>query len=163
MCYARRQRSSWARIKLSDVLYIMRFALNIFCQSFFLASFLLFEFQSILTRFFVWLCQSLFESFSCSIFKDRFAPLPQQRSTSISHTFLFVNTFFRFFFDFFWFFSIFPFSACFCIIMMQKQAIHYPFWEFQFQNSEENKIKSCIFFKNSFLFFLFLNDLFSDF
>ncbi|MBQ7291126.1 MAG: hypothetical protein IJW76_05325, partial [Clostridia bacterium] len=35
------------------------------------------------------------------IFKDRFAPLPQQRSTSIAHTFHFVNPFFQFFLSFF--------------------------------------------------------------
>ena len=70
-------------------------------QSFFSSFFYFFEFQSILTRFFVLTLSIIFESLSCSIFKDRFASFPQQRSTSIAHTFLFVNAFFEFFLSFF--------------------------------------------------------------
>ena len=95
MCYARRQRSSWARIKLSDLLYIICFSRTNIVSELFSSFFYFFEFQSILTRFFVLTLSIIFESLSCSIFKDRFAPLPQQRSTSISHTFLFVNAFFQ--------------------------------------------------------------------
>ena len=109
MCYARRQRSSWARIKLSDLLYIICFSRTNIVSELFSSFFYFFEFQSILTRFFVWLCQSII-NLCCSIFKDRFAlPFPQQRSTSIAHTFLFVNTFLKKSLNFFKFFGVFYF------------------------------------------------------
>ena len=119
--------------------------------------FLLFEFQCILTRFFVWLCQSLFESFRCSIFKDRFAPLPQQRSTSISHAFPFVNTFFRNFFDFFRFvyfwqlrLAISIFSYIFCTTVLALFAVFNTFrLDFDFQNP-----LFCIGFSKKFFCFL---------
>ena len=55
MCYARRQRSSWARIKLSKKLYsISKVALAhsiVFQSYFFLASFTFLSSQCVLTRF----------------------------------------------------------------------------------------------------------------
>ena len=52
MCYARRQRSSWARIKLSNVLYIKCYFRNIYYpySSFILAFLLLFEYITLSTR-----------------------------------------------------------------------------------------------------------------
>ena len=107
MCYARRQRSSWARIKLSNEWYLkslrtlnlsfeLWFALFTFCWVVF--SFRIFEFRYAHT-----IC--LYFPLCCSIFNDRFAPHSWASLTIISLLKTFVNRFFEKSFKFFELFS----------------------------------------------------------
>ena len=110
MCYARRQRSSWARIKLSKICIISPFralqSFSSFCSSFyFFWVVLLVWIVEILLRTFSLLCTYLF---CCSIFNDRLAVsrsplryLSRGDSTIISHLVSLVNTFLENSFDFF--------------------------------------------------------------
>ena len=127
MCYARRQRSSWARIKLSKKLYFHRLA----PVQIFRAVFLLFYFLSIL----FWVCSFLKEfsrflsHFLCFVlslllfnfqgpFRSllpppsafRLRPPLEERSLSISLPFPFVNPLFSIFSNFS-FFRTLPFLA----------------------------------------------------
>ena len=62
MCYARRQRSSWARIKLSKKFYLKTFVLKPFSELICLSFLLLFEFSK------CFLTRSLRTYFQCSKF-----------------------------------------------------------------------------------------------
>ena len=111
MCYARRQRSSWARIKLSKILYHFTFRCNnlfssfcssfTFCLSSISSQFELFEYTS---HFFVF---ALYFSLCCSIFNDR-SRLPQgflAATLVLYHTVFHLSipfwNFFQVFFNFF--------------------------------------------------------------
>ena len=144
MCYARRQRSSWARIKLSKILYHFTFRCNnlfssfcssfTFCLSSISSQFELFEYTS---HFFVF---ALYLSLCCSIFNDRLTQLsPRLRLRSrgdlsiISHCLLFVNTFFKTFLSFFRYFlfpSWCPSWATACILYHFRFRLSIPFWNF---------------------------------
>ena len=103
MCYARRQRSSWARIKLSNILYINYLsAANILHSSFlllfyFVSGLFLRNFRDL---YFVQFYLTLYMS-RCLIFNVHFSPALADSFVSISHFFSFVNTFFLSFLRFF--------------------------------------------------------------
>ena len=111
MCYARRQRSSWARIKLSKILYHFTFRCNnlfsSFCSSFTfclssISQFELFEFTSHFCVCFV-LLSSLFNFQWPFRLRSRSVFCLRSRGdlTIISHCLPFVNTFFKTFLSFF--------------------------------------------------------------
>ena len=89
MCYARRQRSSWARIKLSKICIISPFGVTIilpsFCSSFTFVwvVFLTLWIVEILLRTFSLLCTYLF---CCSIFNDRLAAFLSSFGISLAAT-----------------------------------------------------------------------------
>ena len=97
MCYARRQRSSWARIKLSNNCILNSFEFSIVIRALYLSFFYfcMSIYNSSLTRMYFALCFALYFSSCCSIFNDRFAALFRDSLTIISHLFRFVNTFFK--------------------------------------------------------------------
>ena len=104
MCYARRQRSSWARIKLSNV-YIISCTSRL--QSFIRAIYLsFFYFQSIYTRYwrdlYFALAYALYFSLRCSIFNDRFT-VPFGQLDYYTTPFYSCQHFFSLFFTFFYF------------------------------------------------------------
>ena len=108
MCYARRQRSSWARIKLSNNCILNSFELKISNSSFFLASFTFVWVYITLWRecisHFALLCTSLsVVQFSMTDFSPQlfvvFRSLSQRRLIIISHLFAFVKTFLKLFFQ----------------------------------------------------------------
>ena len=105
MCYARRQRSSWARIKLSNNCILNSFELSISNPSFFLASFTFVWVYITLWRecisHFALLCTSL----SVVQFSMTALPFLADSLTIISQAFCFVNTFFTNFSKKFWRFS----------------------------------------------------------
>ena len=115
MCYARRQRSSWARIKLSKILYHFTFRCNnlfssfcssfTFCLSSISSQFELFEYTSHFCVCFVLI--SLLFNFQWPF--DSALALSRLRSRGdliiISHCLRFVNTFFKTFLSFFQVFS----------------------------------------------------------
>ena len=141
MCYARRQRSSWARIKLSKNLYHISASLSYNLSSYFiLASFTLLSiynsFDEICTCFFA-LYLSLVVQFSmtvCRLLRDDFV--------IISQPFLIVNTFFESFLSFFNFF------------LFDFRALHASAWLFYHFSA----ILSSTFF-NFFYFFISLHTL----
>ena len=103
MCYARRQRSSWARIKLSKFLYnlaVSAASLPLFrvslIRGFFVKSFpslSIKEFSSSVVLPNIFSISFVLLS-CCSIFKDRSLPSLSDSLCIISHLLLFVNTFF---------------------------------------------------------------------
>ena len=105
MCYARRQRSSWARIKLSKSLYqnilpddsicfrVLLLASFTFCLSSILIQ-RIFEIRSHILICFVLLS-------CCSIFKDHSVSALRGDLVIIPHPFRLVNPFFKSFFNFF--------------------------------------------------------------
>ena len=111
MCYARRQRSSWARIKLSvKIVYLSTFVPKHLFQSYFvLASkfYFVWVFKVCLTRFLFAHLVLVQKFHCCSIFNDQMPPWgrPQVDSLPIIHQLpLFVKHFFQKFFRFFAFF-----------------------------------------------------------
>ena len=74
MCYARRQRSSWARIKLSKKRYLKPYGIKSFFEHDLLFYFcwVVFSFRIFEFRFAHTIC--LYFPLCCSIFNDRFAP-----------------------------------------------------------------------------------------
>ena len=77
MCYARRQRSSWARIKLSKnyIISEVPFSYNHFRAIFILASFTLLSiYNSYWRDLYFALRNALYNLFCCSIFNDRLLP-----------------------------------------------------------------------------------------
>ena len=112
MCYARRQRSSWARIKLSKILYHFTFRCNnlfsSFCSSFtfvWVVFLLNLNCSSILRTFLCLLCTYLFVvQFSMTVWlSSRLVFRLRSRGdlSIISHCFPFVNTFLKLFSSFF--------------------------------------------------------------
>ena len=111
MCYARRQRSSWARIKLSKILYHFTFRCNnlfssfcssfTFCLSSISSQFELFEYTSHFCVCFVLL--SLLFNFQWPFSSS--ARLSRGDFSIISHCLPFVNTFLKLFSSFFQLFS----------------------------------------------------------
>ena len=112
MCYARRQRSSWARIKLSKILYHFTFRCNnlfsSFCSSFtfvWVVFLLNLNCSSILRTFLCLLCTYLFVvQFSMTVWlSSRLVFRLRSRGDLdiISHCLPFVNTFLKLFLSFF--------------------------------------------------------------
>ena len=118
MCYARRQRSSWARIKLSDLLYIICFSRTNIVSELFSSFFYFFEFQSILTRFFVLTLSIIFWIFKLFNFQGPFRAASSTALHEYSTHFPLCQCFFWIFFKFF--------SLCwFLAISYSKQALSY--------------------------------------
>ena len=121
MCYARRQRSSWARIKLSvKIVYLSTFVPKHLFQSYFvLASkfYFVWVFKVCLTRFLFAHLVLVQKFHCCSIFNDQM-PLwgrPQVDSLPIIHQLpLFVKHFFKSFFVFLLFSFLFTFDDYYC-------------------------------------------------
>ena len=115
MCYARRQRSSWARIKLSKTCIISPFralqSFSSFCSSFYfyLSCITLLNCRDSTSHFlFALYLISFVVQFSMTGFAACRGPsryLSRGDSTIISHLVAFVNTFFKTFLSFFGFFS----------------------------------------------------------
>ena len=126
MCYARRQRSSWARIKLSknsistseDVNTILRVSLTFLKYFTLLGLCFLLEFSRSLTRY---ISASFFVfhlSSCCSIFNDLRRSLPSDL-VIILHRFAFVNTFSKSFFKLFRSALASPvLTPCFCAALL---------------------------------------------
>ena len=97
MCYARRQRSSWARIKLSNEWYLKSLGtLNLFFRAMicsFTFCWVVFSFRIFEFRFAHTIC--LYFPLCCSIFNDRFAPRSRASLTIISLPKTFVNRFLK--------------------------------------------------------------------
>ena len=111
MCYARRQRSSWARIKLSKSFYLISGLpeLKSSFELFILASFTLLSIYNSIDEISISHLQFCFVLISCcSIFNDRSLPFPRQPqyyTTSLSCCQYFFEKFLRFFQSFFVLFS----------------------------------------------------------
>ena len=104
MCYARRQRSSWARIKLSKILYHFTLRCNNLSSSFCSSFYFVWVFYSwivrVLLRTFVFaLYLSLVVQFSMTVGSLSVPSCPRSRGDSIiiSHYLAFVNTFLKLF------------------------------------------------------------------
>ena len=104
MCYARRQRSSWARIKLSKILYHFTLRCNNLSSSFCSSFYFVWVFYSwivrVLLRTFVFaLYLSLVVQFSMTVGSLSVPSCPRPRGDSIiiSHYLAFVNTFLKLF------------------------------------------------------------------
>ena len=104
MCYARRQRSSWARIKLSKILYRLRLsAVTTFSSYSFLASFTLLSIYNSFWRdlYFALALYALYFSLVVQ-FSMTVPPALADSLTIIPHSWGLVNTFLKSFLRFFW-------------------------------------------------------------
>ena len=94
MCYARRQRSSWARIKLSFKEFIFRFLLTVLKSTFLYLGIV----EILHTFLYTYFRMPLYDFSSLSLFSFQRSLRRSFRGlTSIPHPFPFVNTFFKVF------------------------------------------------------------------